>query len=159
MSPSEYPIFKHRGQDGTFALRSQDQSLGTHALYEMGLAVFSSLDQGRTLLVDELDTSLHPYLSARLIRLFAESSTNPRRAQLIFTSHDAALLGRIQGEEVLHRDHIWFTEKNEHGVTELFPLSDFEPPVGEDRERRYLAGRYGAVPVMVEVLQDRAATS
>jgi AAA15 family ATPase/GTPase len=102
--------------------------------------------------VDELDSSLHPYLSARLIRLFADPSTNPRKAQLIFTSHDATLLGRIQGEEVLHRDRIWFTEKNEDGVTELFPLSDFEPAEGVDRERRYLAGRYGAVPVISDEL-------
>ncbi|MFF5212335.1 ATP/GTP-binding protein [Streptosporangium sp. NPDC000396] len=141
-------FFKHKGEKGTFALGLRDQSLGTQALYEIGLPVFRSLDRGTPLIVDELDSSLHPYLSAQLIKLFREPSTNPLGAQLIFTSHDATLLGRIQGEEVLHRDHIWFTEKDECGVTELFSLSEFKPRRDENRERRYMAGRYGAVPIV-----------
>ncbi|MFC4592318.1 AAA family ATPase [Sphaerisporangium corydalis] len=145
-------VFRHRGETGTFALGLRDQSLGTRALYEMGLPVFISLDQGSSLIVDELDSSLHPYLSAQIIRLFTDSATNPLGAQLIFTSHDPTLLGRIQGAEVLHRDHIWFTEKNECGATEIFPLSDFNPRRDENRERRYLAGRYGAVPIVNDEL-------
>ncbi|GAA4227395.1 hypothetical protein FHR32_001490 [Streptosporangium album] len=141
-------LFNHRGESGTFALGLRDQSLGTRALYELGPAVFQSLDRGAPLLVDELDSSLHPFLSAQLIKLFRDPATNPLGAQLIFSSHDATLLGRIQGEEVLHRDHIWFTEKDECGVTELFPLSEFKPRQDEHRERRYLAGRYGAVPII-----------
>ncbi|GII81898.1 hypothetical protein Sru01_68800 [Sphaerisporangium rufum] len=142
-------VFRHRGEGGaTYVLGLGDQSLGTQAIYDIGRSVFVALDRGRPLVVDELDSSLHPYLSAQLIRLFTDQDTNPRGAQLIFTSHDATLLGRIQGDEVLQRDHIWFTEKNECGMTELFPLSDFKPRQEENRERRYLAGRYGAVPVV-----------
>jgi hypothetical protein len=145
-------VFRHRGAEGTFVLGLRDQSLGTRALYEICLPVFLSLDRGTPLLVDELDSSLHPYLSAQLIRLFANPETNRLGAQLVFTSHDATLLGRIQGEEVLRRDHIWFTEKSEYGMTELFPLSEFKPRRGENRERRYLAGRYGAVPIVNDEL-------
>lgn len=145
-------FFQHRGEGGTFALGLRDQSLGTQALYEIGMPVFRSLDRGSLLIVDELDSSLHPYLSAQLVKLFREPETNPLGAQLIFTSHDATLLGRIQGEEVLHRDHIWFTEKDECGATELFPLSDFKPRKDENRERRYLTGRYGAVPIVNDEL-------
>ncbi|MER5419609.1 AAA family ATPase [Streptosporangium roseum] len=141
-------LFNHRGERGTFALGLRDQSLGTRALYELGPPVFRSLDRGTPLLVDELDSSLHPYLSAQLIKLFRDPATNPLGAQLIFSSHDATLLGRIQGEEVLHRDHIWFTEKDECGVTEMFPLSEFKLRQDEHRDRRYLAGRYGAVPIV-----------
>ncbi|MFD8560083.1 ATP/GTP-binding protein [Streptosporangium canum] len=72
--------------------------------------------------MDELDSSPHPFVSAQLLKLFRDPATDPGGAQLVFSSHDATLLGRIQGEEVLHRDHIWFTEKNECGVTELFPI-------------------------------------
>ncbi|MFC7648149.1 ATP/GTP-binding protein [Streptosporangium lutulentum] len=141
-------FFQHRGENGTFPLGLRDQSFGTRALYEMGLPVFRSLDRGTLLIVDELDASLHPYLSAQLVKLFREPSTNPLGAQLIFTSHDATLLGRIQGEEVLHRDHVWFTEKDECGATELFSLSEFKPRRDENRERRYMTGRYGAVPIV-----------
>jgi hypothetical protein len=145
-------FFKHRGAHGTVALSALDQSRGTRALYDLGIWAFEALDQGLPMIVDELDSSLHPFLSAQLIRLFRDPESNPRGAQLIFTSHDAALLGRIQGEEILQRDHVWFTEKDENGATELFPLSDFKPRREDNRERRYLAGRYGAVPIVHDEL-------
>ncbi|MEU9833092.1 ATP-binding protein [Streptosporangium sp. NPDC048047] len=144
-------LFNHKGESGTFALGLGDQSLGTRTLYELGPAVFRSLDRGTPLLVDELDASLHPYLSAQLVKLFRDPVTNPRGAQLVFSSHDTTLLGRIQGEEVLRRDHVWFTEKDECGATELFPLSAFNA-TQENRERRYLTGRYGAVPIVNDEL-------
>lgn len=139
-------MFEHRGAVGAAALPMRDQSMGTQALFDIGISALGALDNGRVLAIDELDASLHSYLSAEIIRLFREPATNPHGAQLIFTSHDATLLGRIQGDEVLKRDHIWFVEKNEEGATELYPLSDFKPRKEENRERRYLAGRYGAVP-------------
>jgi hypothetical protein len=152
-------LFKHRGEQGTFSLGLRDQSFGTQALFDLGLAVFQSLDLGSILVVDELDSSLHPYLTAQLVKLFRDREINVRGAQLLFSSHDATLLGRIQGEEVLQRDHIWFTEKNECGVTELFPLSDFKPRREDNRERRYLAGRYGAVPIVNDELFVAALAS
>lgn len=97
-------------------------------------------------MVDEIDASLHPYLSARVISLFQDEEQNPHGAQLIFTGHDATLLGRIRGEEVLRRDHIWFVEKDAQGGATLYPLSDFKPRGDDNRIRRYLTGRYGAVP-------------
>jgi predicted ATPase len=145
-------ILRHRGAHGSVAMSLRDQSLGTQALCSLGIPAFTALDRGVPFVVDELDSSLHPYLAAQLIRLFRDPQTNPRGAQLLFTSHDPTLLGRIQGEEVLQRDHVWFTEKDDHGVTELFPLSEFKPRAEENKERRYLAGRYGAVPVVNDEL-------
>lgn len=145
-------LFKHRGENGTFPLMLRDQSLGTQTLYELGFDVLRVIDRGGMLVADEIDSSLHPYLTAQLIRLFYDMEVNRNGAQLIFTSHDATLLGRIQGAEVLRRDSIWFTEKDENGATELFPLTDFKPRRDENRERRYLAGRYGAVPVISDSL-------
>ncbi|WP_329094375.1 ATP-binding protein [Actinomadura citrea] len=138
--------FRHQGVDGNATFAMSDQSTGTQYLYRLGRLAFRSLDLGSLLVVDELDSSLHPFLAAKLINLFRDPRINTRGAQLIFTSHDVSLLGRIQGEQVLLRDHIWFTEKNECGATELFAISDFKPRGEENRERRYLAGRYGAVP-------------
>lgn len=145
-------FFNHRSDQGVVPLSLEDQSEGTQAIYSIGIKAFAALDAGLPLIVDELNSSLHPFLTAQLIGLFRNPETNSRGAQLIFTSHDATLLGRIQGEVVLHRDHIWFTEKSESGATELFPLSEFEPPQEDNRGRRYLAGRYGAVPVVNDEL-------
>jgi hypothetical protein len=144
--------FQHRGVDGNAMLGLSEQSTGTRYLYRLGRSAFASLDLGSPFVVDELDTSLHPFLAAQLIKLFRDPRINAHGAQLIFTSHDASLLGRVQGEEVLLRDHIWFTEKDECGATELFPISEFKPRSEENRERRYLAGRYGAVPLIDDEL-------
>jgi hypothetical protein len=67
----------------------------------------------------------------------------------VCTTHDTTLLSPILGEQALNRDQVWFTEKNEAGETNLYPLSDFSPRKGENTERRYLGGSYGAVPRIV----------
>lgn len=91
-------------------------------------------------------TGENPYPSARVIALFQDGEQNPHGAQPIFTSHDAALLGQIRGEEVLERDHLWFVDKDAQGQSTLYPLSDFKLRGDDNRARRFLAGRYGAVP-------------
>ncbi|OQS12828.1 hypothetical protein B0T36_22975 [Nocardia donostiensis] len=144
---------RHRGEDGeTFPLELRHESLGTQELMKLSVSAFGALTDGSVLLIDEIDRSLHPFLTSQVIGLFRNPETNALGAQLIFTSHDSALLGRIQGADVLHRDHIWFTEKNDCGDTELFPISAFRPRREDNRERRYLAGRYGAVPIVRDEL-------
>jgi AAA15 family ATPase/GTPase len=94
-------------------------------------------------LFDELDASLHPTLTARVLDVFRSRGTNPRGAQLVFTSHHTNLLNH------LNRDEVWLTEKGGDGGTRFGALSDF---AGE-RVRRsaniesgYLSGRFGALP-------------
>jgi len=125
-----------------------DQSEGTRAWMTLLMDVLEALDKGSLLIIDEIDTSLHPRLTARLIELFQDVRTNPRSAQLVFATHDASLLGTSFGREVLARDQIWFVEKDADGATTLFPLTDFHPRKEENTERRYLGGSYGAVPAV-----------
>ncbi|MFI7002775.1 ATP/GTP-binding protein [Nocardia sp. NPDC050175] len=140
-------LFQHKGADGDVLMEFDDESRGTRQLLELGVDAIDVLDRGGLLLVDEIDVSLHPLLSATSVELFRSPLTNPHGAQLIFTSHDAALLGHLDGEEVLKRDEIWFTEKGDDGRSLLYSLSEFKPRKnGENRERRYLNGSYGAVP-------------
>ena len=109
------------------------------------------------MLIDEIDASLHPILTAKLISMFRSTSVNPLRSQLIFTSHDAALLGTIDTEEILRRDEIWFAEKDADGASTLYPLTDFKPRrEGENRQRRYLNGNYGAIPDLSTHLFEQA---
>ncbi|MFH8787193.1 AAA family ATPase [Streptomyces roseoverticillatus] len=140
---------RQKGRGGSSArLGLEDQSQGTRMLFDYAGPVLDTLEQGGVLIVDEVDSSLHPRITAHLIRLFQEPATNPHAAQLLLTTHDVSLLGRCGGEEILRRDQIWFVEKDRHGESALYPLSDFEPRDGENRERRYLGGSYGAVPVL-----------
>lgn len=152
--------FLHYGAVGNVTLDVADESSGTLRLLELTARAIPILNRGGLFLVDEIDASLHPILTARLVRLFRSTLVNRRRAQLIFTTHDATLLGNLDGEDVLQRDEVWFTEKNEDGASELFPLSEFKPRrEGENRQRRYLNGSYGAVPEISVQMFEQALIS
>jgi hypothetical protein len=138
-------LFRHG--DHRVPLGWNDQSDGTRSWIPMLVSALAALSGGTVLMTDEIDASLHPRLTARLIELFRSPETNSRGAQLLFTTHDATLLGTSLGGEVLERDEIWMVDKSD-GVSSLYPLSDFHPRKGENRERRYLGGSYGAVPAV-----------
>ncbi|PZG22299.1 ATP-binding protein [Micromonospora craterilacus] len=149
--------FAHRGASGKVMLELADESSGTQQLLDLAIDASVVLRLGGTMTVDEIDASLHPLLTAKLIALFQSEKTNPRGSQLIFTSHDAALLGTFDTEEVLRRDEIWFVEKDEEGSSVVYPLTDFKPrKEGENRQRRYLNGNYGGVPDLSFALFERA---
>lgn len=138
----------HRGVAGEIELEAEDESLGTRVWFGLIGPVVQTLEAGSVFLADELDTSLHPALVAQLVRLFQDPVTNPKRAQLVFNSHDASLLPDTAGERLLGRDQIWFTEKRSDGTTTLYPLVDLAPRRQEAIGKRYLAGRYGATPIL-----------
>jgi uncharacterized protein len=145
----------HRGVGEEIELQPSEESVGT--LVWLGLVgpVIDALADGVVLLADELDASLHPALVARLVGLFQDPRTNPHRAQLIFNSHDPTILGDSGEDRLMGRDQIWFTEKLEDGSTRLYPLTDLDPRKHEAVGRRYLAGRYGAVPILSRQEFDR----
>ena len=152
--------FLHYGAVGDVMLDINDESSGTLRLLDLAVRATSVLDQGGLFLVDEIDASLHPLLTASLVRLFRSTLVNRTQAQLVFTSHDATILGNLDGEEVLARDQVWFTEKDEDGTSELFPLAEFKPRrQGENRTRRYLNGNYGAIPELSMHLFEVAIAS
>lgn len=84
----------------------------------------------------------------QLVRLFQDPATNVNRAQLIFNSHDPTILGDSVGDRLIGRDQIWFTEKVADGSSRLLSLTDQAPRKDEAIARRYLAGRYGATPIL-----------
>jgi len=137
----------HQAGSDRMELSPGEESLGTLVWFGMIGPVLEALRDGTVLLADELDASLHPTLVYVLVALFQSKRSNPRRAQLIFNSHDLTLMGD-SSEHRLGRDQIWFTEKDEDGGTHLYPLIDHEPRKGEAIGRRYLAGRYGATPIV-----------
>jgi hypothetical protein len=152
-SPRQTLLFLHGSGE---PLKIEDESDGTRNWIALLPSVLETLDGGSTLVVDEIDASLHPLLTIRLIDLFANEETNPNRAQLIFTTHDTTPLGSYVGREVLQRDQVWFVEKDPGGQSRLYPLTDFKPRIGENAEKRYLGGSYGAVPVLNDLDFDRA---
>lgn len=118
-----------------------DESDGTQKLFEFTGGWLRALTDGATLLVDELDRSLHPHITRFLVGLF-HSRGNEKNAQLIFTTHDTTLLDT----DLLRRDQIWFVEKDGDQSSHLYSLLEYSPRKDEALERGYLKGRYGAIP-------------
>lgn len=144
--PAKFPEIHLRHQAGgraPVALDFDDESDGTKALFALAAPVFHALSTGGVLCVDELDSSLHPILALHVVRAFVDPDTNTTGAQLIFNTHDTNLLD----VDLLRRDQIWFTEKDQGGATHVYPLSDFRPRRQENLKRGYLQGRYGGVPI------------
>ena len=137
----------HTGTEGPTPIKAVHESQGTRAWVSMLGPLLDTLRTGSTVLVDELDGSLHPHLVREFIRLFQNRGTNPRYAQLIFNAHDPTILGDSGGRS-LGRDQIWLTEKKADGATTLYSMAEFRPKRDEALAKRYLQGRYGGVPVL-----------
>lgn len=140
------PEFRHSSGERSAVFALEDESDGTQKLFALAGPLFEILANGRVLVVDELDRSLHALLVRKLVEMF-HGASNPKGAQLIFTTHDTTLLSA----DLLRRDQIWFTEKGADQASRLFPLTDFSPRKGQAIEKGYLEGRFGAVPILGEL--------
>lgn len=128
------------GQE-TFLLEQQE-SHGTRKIFALAGFVLKALEEGTVLVIDELESRLHPLLTLELIRLFNSPQTNPHNAQLVFATHDTGLLG----QSLLRRDQIWFTEKDKYGATDLYSLAELNVRNDAAFDKQYINGRYGAIP-------------
>lgn len=135
--------FSHSTDHGTAVFDLMDESNGTRNLLFLAGPVLDILEKGQTLVIDELDTSLHTLLVRELVRLFHRPDVNTGHAQLIFTTHDTSLL---DAPDLLRRDQIWLVEKDNEQATNLIALAEFSPRKNEALERGYLMGRYGGIP-------------
>jgi hypothetical protein len=143
----------HSGGGGSeHELDLDDESSGTIRFFELVGPWLAMIEDGKTLVVDELETSLHPLLVRELVRLVMNPEINRNGAQLIVATHDPLLLDLT----LLRRDQIWLTEKSAEGESYLYALSDYKkPPTNrESLVRGYLAGRYGGIPFIPEGLME-----
>ncbi len=133
-------------EDGSvdhFQLLMERESAGTQRFFARIGGWLQALEAGALLAVDEIEESLHPLLTRRLIEMVQDKTINTNGAQLIFTTHDAMLLDL----NFFRRDQIWFAEKDDKScATELYSLASFSPRKGENIRKGYLQGRFGAIP-------------
>jgi uncharacterized protein len=104
--------------------------------------ILSALDKGKVILIDEMDSNLHFLVVDYLIKMFNSIDKNPNNAQLICNAHNTLLM-----DEGLRRDQIYFTSKDEIGVSQLTSLSDYKGVLKKDLySKKYLAGFYSNLP-------------
>lgn len=150
---SVHNLYSNKGEIiGTINFSFEErESSGTNKLFDLSGPIFDTLYNGSVLVIDELDAKMHPLISQYIIELFNKSETNPHNAQLIFTTHDTHLLS----QKILRRDQVWFTEKDAKEQTDLYSLIDIVLPDGTrprndaNYEKNYIAGRYGAIPYIL----------
>ena len=140
-----YIEFHHEGESDGFVLKEEDESRGTQVWIDSIFPALYALYHGALLIVDELDSSLHPTLLREFIHYFQDEEINTQGAQLIFTTHDLTLLGN-HPTEALDRNEVWFVEKQQ-SISELIALSEFSSRDNHNIEKRYLQGVFGAVPI------------
>lgn len=124
----------------------KSESEGTIKYFMLAYPIIDALDNGKRLIIDEFDSKMHPLLTSKIISLFNSSKTNPKNAQLIFTTHDTNLLNA----GLFRRDQIWFTQKDFYGATELYSLLEYKVRNNAPYEKEYLMGKYGAIPLIGE---------
>lgn len=128
--------------------KNKMESEGTKKVIEMSGPIFDTLNEGKVLVIDELDAKLHPLLTRNIVLLFMNPEKNKHGAQLIFATHDTNLLDL----DIIRRDQIWFAEKDKVEQTDIYSLADFKDEDGNkvrndrDIKRDYIRGRYGAIP-------------
>lgn len=123
-----------------------DESSGTRKFFSLAGPIINALENGSILIVDELDSKLHPKLVLKIAELFNSATTNPRNAQLIFNTQNTHLLGSDQ----LRRDQVWFIEKDRFGKSNLFSLVEIKVRRTDRFENDYLDGKYGGMPFLGE---------
>ena len=125
-----------------------DESAGTLKMFALYPELQDVLQNGGVYFIDELNARLHPLLVRNFVLTFLNPEINVNHAQLIFTTNDTWQLSN----QLLRRDEIWFTEKDQEGLSSLYSLADFVDEDGsrirkdESYEKNYLLGKYGAIP-------------
>ncbi len=117
------------------------ESDGTKKIIELSLAFYLLKTTNAIVLIDELDSSLHPIMVRYLLQSCMDSN---QQSQIITTLHNINLLT----QELWRVDQIWFTEKTTDGRSKLYSLQQFAPRFDKNVLKDYLQGRYGAIPTL-----------
>jgi AAA15 family ATPase/GTPase len=131
-----------RGEE-EYILPENSQSAGTTRVIEIESAIHTVLEEQAFLAIDEIEASLHPSLLDFILDRFLKKENN--ESQLLVTTHYDPLLDTI--DDLFGKDSVWFTDKQENGNTELYPLTDFKGLNKLSSIRKsYKNGQFGAVP-------------
>ncbi|MBP3088422.1 ATP-binding protein [Corynebacterium sp. sy017] len=139
-----YMLFEHSDGKQVFRLHEAEESQGTRTWIDLVVPALLALTSGRVMVVDEIDSSLHPYLVRELVDYFADPEMNTKGAQLLFTSHDITLIGK-HPTDLLERGEVWFAEKK-NSYSDLVALDEFPVRPVHNIEKQYLEGSFGALP-------------
>jgi len=118
------------------------QSAGFRRLYCLAGYIYQAIHNGKTLIIDDLDTNLHTLACRALVQYAMYKS---QEGQFLMTTHDTELMDI----GMLRRDQIWFTDIDPINGTRLYPLTDFSLRQNKALAKGYIEGEFGAIPLKV----------
>lgn len=132
-------------------MMERDESFGTNRLLRLSWPILRALKEGRTLLIDEIDSGIHPFIVTAIIRLFYKTTN---RAQLIVNTQNTSLLSYPIGYEenkkdkkyLFRKDQVYIVNKNRYGESNVYPITHFQRHIRTSIEKMYLDGRLTGVP-------------
>lgn len=130
-------------EGGEAVLPLSEESDGSRRLLNLLPTLYHLRSSGGVYVIDELERSMHPMLARKFVEFFLNAVATPS-SQLVFTTHESTLLDL----DLVRRDGIWFTEKDQKGATQLYSLADFKVRKDLRIDKGYLQGRFGAVPFL-----------
>ena len=128
-----------------------DESFGTNRLLRLSWSILQALKEGRTLLIDEMDSGLHPFIVSTIINLFYQTNN---KAQLIVNTQNTSLLAYPIGYEenqkdkkyLFRKDQIYIVNKNRYGESNVYPITHFQRNIRAGMEKMYLDGKFTGLP-------------
>ncbi len=143
----EHEVFDDNGNSSFYKLPTRLQSQGTKRTFELSGPIIQAIQKNAFLAIDELESKLHPLLIKFIIHKFLVDSNE---SQLLVSTHYDGLLDE---DDLLRKDNIWFTQKGEDAVTELYSLSDFNAVNRiSSLLKAYEGGKFGAIPSFDQIL-------
>ncbi len=146
----------HRAPSGASAIPYHRESAGTQRLVELAPLIYDLMHGPAPMgaFVDELEKSLHPHLLKSIVRHFnCEAPPHSVKGQLIFATHETSLIDAEAKDAPLRRDQVYLTEKDDDGAARLYSVADFRERNNLNMRRRYLQGRYGALPSLGQLVE------
>lgn len=137
-----FPYGIHASRQGTrHDLNFTEESSGTQGAFVLLSRLLSTLSAGGVAVIDEFESDLHPHMLEPILDLFASPTTNPHKAQLLFTCHAMEVLN------LLHKSQIMLVEKGENCESTAWRMDAVKGIRNDDNfYAKYMAGAYGAVP-------------
>ena len=132
----------HMVKNKNYVLPIEEESSGTRRMFGYAGVIIKTLKEGGVLFIDELNNHLHPLMVEYILKKFNSPIDNPKQAQIVFSTHDVTILN------LLRRDQVWFCDRDEELSTNLTSLLEYKARDGDNFERSYLSGRYGAIPIL-----------
>jgi len=119
------------------------ESDGTQRLIDLAGGIYPAIFENRVVIIDEIDRSIHPLLSKKLIEVFLlKREEKGGTGQIVCSTHENLIIDM----NILRPDEVWFVQKNDEGMSEIYPLSEFKIRYDIDVRKGYLNGRFGAIP-------------